>query len=73
MIKNFMLWTLLTLYIVFYFIGTAVAISNKNVGLTAMFFSGFAFIGGIHLGHWGAEKSQQRMTEIRERYSVRSA
>jgi hypothetical protein len=40
MIKNFMLWTLLTLYIVFYFIGTAVAISNKNVGLTAMFFSG---------------------------------
>ena len=72
-ITNFILWTLLALYVVFYFIGTAVAISNKDVGLTAMFFSGFAFIGGLHFGRWTAKKDQEAMAQIRERYSVRSA
>ena len=71
--KNIILWTLLALYVVTYFIGSAVAINNKDIGLVAMFFAGFGLIGGITFGRWSARKDQETMVQIRERYSVRNA
>ena len=70
--KNLMFWTLLALYTVIYLIGITVAIVNKNVGLTAMFFSGFALIGGFSFGRWTARRDQEMM-QIREHNSVLTA
>jgi hypothetical protein len=70
-IRNFLFWTFLTLYVATYGIGTAVAINDKNLLLTAMFFTGFGLIGGIIIGRWTAEKDQQRWEEIMQRYNLK--
>lgn len=57
--KNIVFYTILATYVLLYIIGTVVAISTKNIGLTAAFFSTLAFIGGLHLGRWTVKKEQQ--------------
>ena len=61
---------MLALYVVGYFIGTAVAINTNNVGLTAMFFLGIGLVAGLNLGHLAEKRNQQAMEQIRERYNA---
>ncbi len=61
-IANLVLGSVIVGYSLLYIVGTVVAVLNKDIVLTAMFFAGLGLVGGTFFGRW-TEKKDRLLTE----------